>query len=36
MDRLLTNRSALLLWLTLSWITTAEADIALWQLGGSG
>ncbi|MYF92704.1 MAG: hypothetical protein F4049_14905 [Gemmatimonadetes bacterium] len=36
MDKLLTNRSAFLLWLTVSWITTAEADIALWQLGGSG
>ena len=24
------------LWLVASWITTAEADIALWQLGGSG
>ncbi len=36
MDKLLIIRSALLLWLTASWITTAEADIALWQIGGSG
>ena len=36
MDRLRTNRSFFLLWLTASWITTAEADIDLWQIGGSG
>ncbi len=36
MNRLLTNRSAFLLWLTTSWITPTEADIALWQIGGSG
>ena len=26
----------ILLWLAASWITTAKADIALWQIGGSG
>ena len=36
MNKFLTNRSTFLLWLTASWVTTAEADIDLWQIGGSG